>query len=254
MKLPNDDTQEYLNLYQVRSRLEIIVLLRSIHHSRQIIWVSINGSTETMVTSLLSVDEKSNIVIFDAAPTKELNKHLASGSNISFETSLELIRILFFSDQLEECVYEGLPALSMVIPTRMIRLQRREFYRVKTPLVNPVRCMIHILQNDNEVATTLSVSLQNVSGGGLAIVDESKKLNPFVGQIFENCRIELPEGKVVTANLQIRNIQELKMINGKEVSRFGCLFIDLPAPMLTLVQRYTTKLEREQSARSSGIS
>jgi flagellar brake protein len=40
---------------------------------------------------------------------------------------------LFFVAHVDTCLYENLPAFRIAIPDSLIRLQRREFYRVPTP-------------------------------------------------------------------------------------------------------------------------
>ncbi|MBC7499551.1 MAG: flagellar brake protein [Herminiimonas sp.] len=248
----DESSQEDLSPFQVSSRREIVGLLRSLGDSNQLIRMVVNNGTEAIVTSVLAVDDMSGIVVIDCAASSVRNALIAESGNISFETVHDNIRILFFADQVEECIYEDRPAFTMAIPASMIRLQRREYYRVSTPVANPVRCTIHIPHTKDEVATTVSVALQNVSGGGLAIVDDKGQLDPTVGRIYNDCRIDLPGGTLVVAALQIRNMQDIKKNNGKIVRRLGCLFVELPKPMMAAIQRYITKLEREQNARSAG--
>ncbi len=243
-----------LGPYQIYSRREIIALLRNVGESNQLVRMVINDGTEAVVTSILSVDEENGLVIIDVAPNQQQNQRILQSDNISFETMLEHIRILFFATQIESCTYEDLPAFQFTIPASMVRLQRREFYRVLTPVTNPVRCTITIPHEVDEASTTVAVVLQNVSGGGVAILDEKKLLDPTIGRIYKDCRIDLPGGSLVVTTLQIRNSQEITLPNGKAIRRLGCLFVDMPKSMMGAVQRYITKLEREQNAKSTGFS
>lgn len=242
-----------LGPYQVYSRREIIALLRSIGERNQLVRMIINGGTESIVTSILKIDEPNDLVIVDCAPSAPQNQRILHSNNISFETLLEHIRILFFVTRMESCAFENLPAFSFPIPVSLIRLQRREYYRVLTPLANPVRCTITIPHDIGENSGTVVVALQNVSGGGIAVLDEKKQLDPTIGRVYQDCRIDLPGGSLVVATLQIRNAQDITLANGKSVRRLGCLFLDLPKGMLIAVQRYITKLEREQNAKSTGF-
>jgi c-di-GMP-binding flagellar brake protein YcgR len=244
---------EDLGPYQVYSRREIIALLRNIGESNQLVRMIINGGTESVVTSILKVDEANGLVIIDVAPSQLQNQRILQSDNISFETLLEHIRILFFVTKVDSCLYENLPAFSFAIPASLIRLQRREFYRVLTPVTNPVRCTITIPHEVDESSTTVVVALQNVSGGGIAILDDKKLLDPTIGRIYKDCRIDLPGGTLVVATLQIRNSQEITLPNGKAIRRLGCLFVDLPKAMMNAVQRYITRLEREQNAKTTGF-
>ena len=243
-------TQE-LSPYQIHSRREIITLLRSLQEQRQMLTMLINGSPEAVVTSILEIDEESNFLLIDSAPNPAMNRRIAESDNISFETVLDHIRILFFAAEIQECMYEDRAALQMAIPASLIRLQRREFYRVQTSISNPVRCTIPV-QHELGIET-VTLTLQNVSGGGIALIDDQKSLDNTTGQIYKDCRIHLPGNTVVVTALQVRNSQDITLPTGKIVRRIGCLFIELPPAMLAAIQRYITKLEREQNAKAGAM-
>jgi hypothetical protein len=70
---------------------------------------------------------------------------------------------------------------------------------------------------------------------------------------FPNCRIDLPEVGMLAARLEVRTLFELTLPSGVQVHRAGCQFVDLPGSMLTLVQRYVIKIERQRKARTTGL-
>ena len=237
--------------FQVHSRREIVKLLQSLSEHRQMISMVASLGDAAVVTSILEIDEGAGTLTIDCAQRERINERLLASDNLSFETALEQIRILFFASSVRACEHDGSPALQIALPKTLIRLQRREFYRVPTPMVNPAFCTITIPPEEG-TAQTIRVVLQNVSGGGIALIDEHGVLDATIGRIYRNCRIDLPGGTLVVASLQLRNIQDLRLPNGRHVRRLGCLFLDLPHTMLAAVQRYISKLEREQNARSTG--
>jgi flagellar brake protein len=85
------------------------------------------------------------------------------------------------------------------------------------------------------------------------VIDEKKLLDNTIGRIYKDCRLDLPGGTVVTASLQIRNSHDLTLASGKSIRKIGCMFVNLPSPMLAAVQRYITKLERERNAKATGL-
>ena len=240
-----------LSPYQVTARREITSLLRSLQQHNQLITMLVGGGADPVITTVLDVDEENGVLYLDCAPTPAQNRRIAASDNISFETMLDHIRILFFASQIKEDTHDGLPALSMAIPPSVIRLQRREYYRVQTPISNPVRCTLQIQHELG--AESITVPLKNVSTGGVAIVDEKKILDNTIGLVYKDCQIHLPGNTTVITSLQVRNSQDVNLPNGRVVRRIGCLFIDLPKSMLTAIQRYITKLEREQNAKTSGL-
>ncbi|GAC1410542.1 MAG: flagellar brake protein [Burkholderiaceae bacterium] len=252
MESTPDLQTEDLSSYQVSTRREIVALLRNIGEQKQFISMRGNCKEVAIVTSILKVDVDAGSVILDCAQSERVNEQILSSDNLSFETALEQIRIVFFSKYVAQCVYEGEPALVIPLPESLTRLQRREFYRVPTPLVNPASCTITIPQPGDDEPCSVTIVLQNVSGGGIALIDEHGALDQTIGRVYRNCRIDLPGGTLVVASLQLRNAQKVRLANGKHVWRLGCLFIDLPHTTLAAVQRYITKLEHEQNARLAG--
>jgi c-di-GMP-binding flagellar brake protein YcgR len=95
--------------------------------------------------------------------------------------------------------------------------------------------------------------LADISCGGVAILDNKQQLSTTIGDNYPNCRIELPEIGPVTTTLQIRNSQDVELLNHKTNRRIGCLFVDISRGSMAGVQRYITKLERERNARLAGL-
>lgn len=251
MTFLNDDDAHDLNRYQVNSRREIIHLLRTVGQRNQLVNMQANHGADSVVTSILEVDDAQNIVIIDCAPSATTNQRVLASNDARFETLLENIRILFVASHLESCMHDGRPALRIPLPQSLIRLQRREYYRVPAPVTNPVKCTIRMVDEADKVST-VAAPLFNVSGGGIAVVDEKKLIPESVGAIFEKCRIDLPGG-AVEVSLQLRNVHDIKLSNGKQTRRLGFMFINPPNAIMAAIQRYITKLEREQNARMTGL-
>jgi len=237
--------------YEVESRREIIALLRGIGEKKQLIRMLMRGESEVCVSSILEVDAENNCVILDRSINEEQNRHMVAGGGISFETTLDKIRILFSSEKIEECTFENMQALKIALPATLIRLQRREYYRMATPLGNPVRVLIPLPFDLGGQVTPFP--LADISCGGIAILDNKLMLGDAIGKNYPGCRIDLPDIGQVLTTLQIRNSLDMTLLNSKLNRRLGCQFTDLPRPMLAHVQRYITKLERERNARIAGL-
>lgn len=249
----SDLGQTDFNQYRVQSRREIIALIRAMQNRNQLVTLLINGGSDAVVTSILDIDEDENLVIIDRAPSNSLNERILASKKVSFESVLDSIRILFPATGLSACLYDDLPALCMDLPSSLVRLQRREYYRVPTPVATPVRCRIDIVtEEEPDVPMTIVTVLANISAGGLALVDEKKIIETTIGIVFDVCRLELPGAPPIDLKLQIRNSQELTYANGKSVRRLGCQFVNPSKAVEAAVQRYITKLERDQNARNAG--
>jgi c-di-GMP-binding flagellar brake protein YcgR len=238
--------------YEVDSRREIVALLRQISEKHQLVRLLVNGEADVCVTSLLEVDPDTNTMVLDRSVNREQNDRIAKARSIACETSLDKIRILFTIDGVRETPFDGGSALRAEIPPTLIRLQRREYYRMATPVSNPVRVVIPMPPELG--GGSQAFPLADISCGGIAILDNKLQLGNTIGQTFSNCRIELPETGPVTTSLQIRNLLDMTLLNNKSNRRLGCAFVDISRGNLAAVQRYITKLERERNARLAGLS
>lgn len=237
--------------YQVESRREILALLRGFKEKAQLISMIINNGSEAFITSVLAIDDTNNQLIVDSAPDNMANQRVIEAPNVFFDGLLDKISIQFSSSKLQKTQFEGRPALQLPIPTSVIRLQRRENYRINTPVSTPIRCIIPIeIEGSLERA---KFSLVDISCGGVALLDDRRLLEITVGKVYDECEVDLPTIGVIETQLEIRNSQELTLLNGKTTRRIGCAFKNLSNRTLTTVQRYIMKLERERNARLTGI-
>jgi c-di-GMP-binding flagellar brake protein YcgR len=247
----SDSDLENWHDFEVSSRREIIALLRSIGEKNQLIRMLVQGESDVCVTSILEVDAEAGSVILDCSINPDQNRRIMGAKQIAFETTLDKIRIMFGGEHIAACHFEGSPAFKMALPTSLIRLQRREFYRMATPVSNPVRVMIPLPAELG--GGSQAFPLADISCGGIAILDNSLVLGDTIGKVYADCRIELPEAGPIGTGLQIRNSLDLTLLNNKSNRRLGCQFVDLPRAALNAVQRYITKLERERNARIAGL-
>lgn len=237
--------------FQVDSRREIIALLRGLKDSNQLISMMINGGSEVFITSILDVDDGNNTVIIDSAPGQLANQRIVEAPRVSFEGLLDRISIQFSSSGVQRAIFENRPALQFAIPVSLIRLQRREYYRINTPLSTPIRALVP-LGSDEGIAIH-KLSLVDISCGGIAVLDDKKILDSTIGTTYEHCKVDLPAIGMLDVTLQIRNSQDLILLNGKTNRRLGCQFIHMSNSVLTSIQRYIMKLERERNAKLTGI-
>lgn len=238
--------------YRVESKREIVALLRQIAEKHQLVRMLVRGEEDVCVTSLLQVDPDEGTLVLDRSIDREQHRRILQTGSVRCETTLDKIRIMFILEDLRETDFEGALALEADIPDTLIRLQRREYYRMETPVTNPVRVVIPMppeLGGGSQI-----FPLADISCGGIAILDSKLVLGEeAVGQTFTCCRIELPSVGPVTTNLEIRSMQDLKLLNNKTSRRLGCQFVDISRGNMANVQRYITQLERERNARKAGL-
>jgi c-di-GMP-binding flagellar brake protein YcgR len=226
----------------VHSRTEILFLMRSIMQRRLLVNLDMPSTRQIIVTSVIAVNESNNTVILDSARGDALNHELMAGKTAEFITHLEGVSISFSSGAVSLVEYEKLPALRIALPKSLVRLQRREHFRVQLPIANPVKCIVPSLaEGDREPITTHIV---DIGCGGVAIAERSGRLGSETGQILSNCRLLLPDTEPVTTSLEVCNSAQIRLQNGAFQTRLGCKFIDLPHAMASSLQRFVMNIER----------
>jgi c-di-GMP-binding flagellar brake protein YcgR len=239
MNIGVDDVGPYL----IHSRREIAALLRRLADRHELVRMIFADGEEALATAVLEVGD--DYVIIDTARDPAQIERILASDSISFDTALEKIRIAFFAKQATACMHDARPALRIALPDTMVRLQRREHYRVLSP-----RCSIQISHDAGP--PPVSFAVQNVSAGGLALMDDDQLLDATQGAEYNNCGLQLPGAQNIIVNLCVMNYCELTLYNGRIARRLGCAFINPSAATLALVQRYVSKLERDQNARLHG--
>ena len=235
--------------FKVESPREIGALLTGISEKKQLVRMLIDGKLDTCVTAILEVT--SSHVFLDCSIDPQQNQRIVANGAVAFETTLDNIRILFFSEQVVQCEHGERQALQIDLPLNLVRLQRREYYRMTMPLNDPVLVTVASLPDMDDALHAFP--LINISCGGIAFFDHQRLLRNTIGQKYPACLIELPNIGTIDMTLQIRSSQDLTLLNNKSNRRIGCSFVGMSRATMANVQRYITKLERERNARSKGF-
>jgi len=238
--------------YLLHSRTEIIFVLRAVQQKGSLITVYFNEGRSFLLTSLLEVNAERGSLTFDMGSDEEMNDRALKADRFVFTTSLDKVKVQFSLKHLELVKHSGRNALRGSIPQNLLRLQRREYYRLATPVANPVRCLLDAARPDGNLR--LELPLLDISGGGVGLMVKPEHREDFrVGTSFRDCRIELPDEGLLVCNLVVRNAFDVTTKSGNQHLRVGCEFDDLPGTRLSMVQRYITRIERERKARESGL-
>ena len=236
--------------FMLRSPAEVVLVLRGLCEHVAQMTVFFNEGRDMLLTTLAHVAE--DHLVLDYGPSSEMNRKALEAEQHFCVTTLEKVRVQFILRGFTKMEHEGRPSFRCALPDEVLRLQRREFYRLTTPLIRPLICMMPLPMPDGGLHMH-EAHVFDISGGGMGISAPPEGA-PFAAEmVFPNCRIELPEIGFVTGTLKVRSVFEVTLRSGTQVRRAGCEFVKLPGPMMTLIQRYIIKVERERKARESGM-
>lgn len=203
--------------------------------------------SETLLTNIIKVDEPNQLVLVDCALQDALNDHLLKSHDLLFEAIDQNIKHYFTIPNIKLIQFQRRRALSFSIPKNIVRLQRREYYRVATPIANPILCELPILKDGIE--TIISLPLLNISCGGLSLIDDKQKLGTEIERTYKDCRIVFDSNIEFTVTLRVKGIHEQQLMNKKVIYRIRCQFVDLSQATLNVIQRLIIKLEQMQNKR-----
>lgn len=245
--------QKDLSEYLLYSRSEILFILRSVMQKKCMLTAYFNAGRNFFLTSLIAISDDGNWIYFDVSNDPSTNHGALSANKLMFTTMLDRVKIQFTVEATQEVPAGSRKAFACHLPETLLRLQRREHFRLSTPIATPLKCSLSAPTPDrgNE---QLSLSLLDISGGGIGMAapDEHTTFFP-VGATFSGCRIAIPDEHLVQTGLCVRNVFLVTTKAGSHYTRVGCEFIDLPGNHLHAIQRYIIKIERERKAREAGL-
>lgn len=237
--------------YILASRTEILFILRSMQKHGAMASVYFDHNQQFFLTTVLDVIDGKSELILDPGSDERVNQLALGTKDFTVTSTLDKVKIQFHLNQLWPGTFENRVAFRAQLPSSLLRLQRREYFRLETPVANPVRCYLTL--DDNGQGKAVDLPLLDISGGGISMMAPLEAKEAFSeGALFQDCRIDLPGEGPIVVTLCIRGIFRVVPRNGNEYLRIGCEFINLPNGRLTLIQRYITRIERERKARLSG--
>jgi c-di-GMP-binding flagellar brake protein YcgR len=227
-----------------------VAVLRSIIQKGILTTVHFDDGRFFCLTPIIGLLPENTEFLFDVGASESMNARVLKAGQLIFTAVVDKVKIQFDLEHPRRVEYQGRPAFAGDIPKRLLRLQRREFFRLSTPVLNPIRLCV-TLEPDGQV---LDLPLLDISGGGVGLMvslELAKLLSQ--GQKLENCDITLPGEGQLAVDLCVRNLFDVTTRSGMRYVRVGCEFVDLSSARLTSVQRYIIHVERERKAILNGL-
>ena len=233
----------------LKSQREILFVLREVMKDGAFVTIQFGHAQECLLSTLLSVSE--NALVLDHGASEPLNRKALASNKLLFISKHHRVKIQFSCTGMRSVTYEGRLAFQVSLPGSMIRLQRRENYRLLTPGYRPVKCLFPIGEG-RFPQTAMEATVLDISNGGIAVLSPPRGVVLSVGSVHQNCRIVLPDAGNIHASVQVRSVSNLPLKNGDQVKRIGCQFRDLDTASMNIIQRYILENDRERRAQEAG--
>lgn len=175
--------------------------------------------------------------IVEAPQDQVLRERFTNATQVLVQTELDKIAIEFRLPQLFSYAFESCAAYRAELPDKILRLQRRETFRISTQGYNTAFCKFMLN------GKALNFSLLNLSIGGMAIETTSSGEAFSIGQTIENVELFLPQTPPLLVAFQVRVLRE-EVVGLRKKIRLGCLFLNLNGTTEVQISRCITQLER----------
>lgn len=239
---PPDDSP-----YWMRSALDIRQLMRLLAKQQEkvTIWA---GRAQPFVSAVLEADDEE--VIFDFGVDQALNQKTLGGGNIVVTTTLNRVDIRFEIVKFTAVKFDGAMAFAGPPPTRVHKLQRREFFRLPAPVSKPLQCHLFAPADakSGEPAKDAFAAVLDIGLGGLCLLEPGSDFKMIAGQTHRGCQLDLGEFGMISFDLEVCHVFDVENRLGKTKRRAGCRFPALGRAAEAAIQRYMAKLERERRA------
>lgn len=242
----NDSTEN--QRYLVTNTKEILQILNGLIKSKTMLTASIGHGHDSFLTAVVAVDENKQLAYLDIGRDEAFNAQIAASEQIAISNN-EGIKIRWTSPVLRIATLTDGQAICIGLPTDMVRVQRREYFRHPVSARSSVVCKIPYVTKDHsgfEELDVLELALVDISIGGIGVVAPSPLNDALsLGAQFDHGKIELPGVGTTDLTLCVRHIQHVEMLSGSIQSRIGLEFINPSRGNQSLLQRYTFMLESE---------
>lgn len=230
--------------YRISGHLEIAFILRSLAQNHVNLGIYFNAGRDMMLSRVLSVDSKTKEFIIDVSGHSATNAAITQAERILFVTALDGVKVQFSVAGLSLGKYEGKPAFIIQFPQDLIKLQRREFFRLLTPITNPLTCDITL---PNSQKTLLELHDISLGGAGIWLKDD-QHTQLESGLVIQNANFDFVTAGTAKLDIEVRSTHPVTLAHGKVRWLAGVRYINLPRNIETNLQKLLAHLERERKA------
>lgn len=230
--------------FLIKSPKEIQLTLRAIAQKKSPAVIYFGNGESFFNTVLLEANEQG--VWLDVGADAEDNNLVLNSDDVTFVTMHHGAKVQFVCHQFQVAIFASHPAFHCPLPESMVRLQRRDYFRLPTSSDAPLTCIIAHAPGISEKLD--NVTIMDISVGGIALVCKEQNVRLEAGGIYPDCRIELPEIGTLIVTIQVKNLFDVTSPSGAIIKHACCEFIRLDGKMSMLLQRYVGVMQTQLAA------
>lgn len=221
-----------------RSRIEIHRILQSIARDGGTVSAEV-GDSKLFVTRLLHVDDASEHLAFAFGTDKSTNRLVLNQRSLEFVVNHHGAHITFAVSGPSQTMCNGEPAIRYPFPHALVLNQRRGQPRIRIPPDVSLRCLV-----DDPGGMPFEVRIVDISLDGMGTMLYDRGIALAAGMILKGCRIMIPGGHLIVADLEVRNAIAVTLPDGTPASRAGVRFVKKPEGIEALIDMFVLDLDQ----------
>lgn len=228
---------------------QIAALLQELCRRQTPISLRLDNSDLYSASTVLEVDLAARRLRLDASAAQSVNACLARGQPVHVHAQLDKVDVRFILPGLDPSDLSQDKAFAAGFPAQLLHLQRRELYRLSTPLSRWPLCEIAL---DADSSDTVTLRVADIGPGGMALVHDLPAAQLGVGLVLQQCRLHIPDGPTLNIDIRICNDRRIHAAEGNQLRRTGIAFDNLSQSTQSHLSRYIFALDRLRNARRQG--
>lgn len=223
-----------------RSRIEICRILQMLLEQDIPLHAGM-GRGRTFISRLAHVDQRGGRFCAAYCANKLLNAMMLRSASAQFTASFQGAHIAFkvFGRPVETQV-NGRAVLRFMLPSSLTICHRRECPRFTLPANASLRCVA-----DAGGFLSFESHITDISHDGFGSLSYSGDIHLDTGTVLKGCRVILPDGNAVVADLELRYTLPVTLPDGTIAHRSGFRFIQRPDEVTRLVDFFIQDMDRE---------
>lgn len=239
---PADQTRDARADYAQRHPLQIAVCLRGLAARQDFIAVEFDG--HQIVTQVIDVDSRNARFVFDPGSVDADNRALPGAMELRFHGTPSGIRTEFTTSAAKPVTFDGRPAFEASFPAVLYYVQRRQTFRVETPVLDP-----YTATGSHADGNTFNLQVKDLSLGGVALRTTDSRFDDVErGCVLRDVTLKLGSFGTLRLDLEIVAPRKSMTPAGEWCTVLGCRFVDLPGAAERTLQRVVTQLEMKRLA------
>ena len=216
-------------------------LLTTIEEDEHELYVFLQADHTQFVTEILNIDWQTGLIWLGTPYEKSLSAGCNGSSAYVIVAFPDGVKVQFAGIGILQSEYQGADALRIAIPKSIVRLQRRNYFRVMADeeLNHQVKLEIPAYPDRPNL---IDLSL---AGCGFTLMAQAGQFES--GQVLSNVQLTLPDGESsLLVDLVVRNIKPT--VDNPDLIQLGCEMKAAQRNAERRLQRFLLATERRQRA------